>query len=253
VNATERVRRTLPSVLIVADKAIMRLHSVNLFKHSGFQTLESDGGQAALSLYELARPDAVLLDISLSEDDGLETLRRILAFEPDARVGVVSGRARRELVLEAVKAGAADFVIKPFPPGRLLQAARKLVSPPTERQYPRVRTEFPAEIGFDDAVAPVHPCVIEDLSIGGARCRLTRPLLGEDPALGAGVHLRFTLPGGATPISAIGRVARRVDKRVLSVAFLQIAEHDRDAIDAYCQHALRQQGSDVGSPADRQS
>jgi len=251
VNATERGRRALPSVLIVADKAIMRLHSVNLLKRSGFQTLESDGGEAALSLYASARPDAVLLDISLSAEDGLMTLRRILALDPAARVGVVSGRARRELVLETVKAGAADFVIKPFPPGRLLQAARKLVSPPTERQYPRVRTEFPAEIGFDDAVAPLHPCVIEDLSIGGARCRLTRPLRGEDPALGAGVHLRFTLPGGVTTITAIGRVARRVDAGVLSIAFLQIAEHDRDAIDAYCQHALRQYGSGAGSAADR--
>jgi len=251
MNATERGRRALPSVLIVADKAIMRLHSVNLLKRSGFQTLESDGGQAALSLYELKRPDAVLLDISLSEEAGLTTLGQILTLDPNARVGVVSGRARRELVLEAAKAGAADFVIKPFPPGRLLQAARKLVSPPTERQYPRVRTEFPAEIGFDAAVASVHPCVIEDLSIGGVRCRLIRLLPDGDPALGAGVHLRFTLPGGATPITAIGRVARRADAGVLSIAFLQIAEHDRDAIDAYCQHALRQQGPDAGSPTDR--
>ncbi len=253
MNATERGRRALPSVLIVADKAIMRLHSVNLLKRSGFQTLESDGGQAALSLYELKRPDAVLLDISLSEEAGLTTLGQILTLDPDARVGVVSGRARRELVLEAVKVGAADFVIKPFPPGRLLQAARKLVSPPTERQYPRVRTEFPAEIGFDDAVAPVHSCVVEDLSMGGVRCRLTRLLPGGDPAPGAGAHLRFTLPDGATPISAIGRVARRADAGVLSIAFLQIAEHDRDAIDAYCQHALRQYGSGAGSAADRQS
>jgi two-component system chemotaxis response regulator CheY len=253
MNATERVRRVAPSVLIVADKAIMRLHSVNLLKRSGFQTLESDGGEAALSLYELARPDAVLLDISLSEDDGLATLRRMLTLHPAARVGVISGRARRELVLEAIKGGAVDFVVKPFPPGRLLQAVRKLVSPPTERQYPRVRTHFPAEIGFDNAVAPAHPCVIEDLSMGGARCRLTGPLPGGDAALGAGVSLRFTLPGGATPITTIGRVARRADAEVLSIAFLQIAEHDRDAIDAYCQRALHQQGNDAGSPANRQS
>jgi len=253
VNATERRRRALPSVMIVADKAIMRLHSVNLLKRSGFQTFESNGGEAALSLYELKRPDAVLLDISLSEDDGLATLQRILTLHPDARVGVVSGRARRELVLEAIKGGAADFVVKPFPPGRLLQAVGKLVSPPTERQHPRVRTNFPAEIGFDDAVAPAHPCVIEDLSMGGARCRLTRPLLGGDPAVGSAVSLRFTLPGGATPITTIGRVARRADAGVLSITFLQIAEHDRDTIDAYCQRALRQQGSDTGSPADRQS
>jgi len=222
VNATERRRRALPSVMIVADKAIMRLHSVNLLKRSGFQTFESNGGEAALSLYELKRPDAVLLDISLSEDDGLATLQRILTLHPDARVGVVSGRARRELVLEAIKGGAADFVVKPFPPGRLLQAVGKLVSPPTERQHPRVRTNFPAEIGFDDAV-------------------------------GSGVTLLLPLPGGATPITTIGRVARRADAGVLSITFLQIAEHDRDTIDAYCQRALRQQGSDTGSPADRQS
>lgn len=253
MKATERAPRVAPSVLIVADKAIMRLHSVNLLKRSGFQTLESEGGEAALSLYGLKRPDAVLLDISLSEDDGLATLQRILTLHPDARVGVVSGRARRELVLEAIKGGAADFVVKPFPPGRLLQAVRTLVAPPTERQYPRVRADFPAEVGFDDAVGLAHPCVIEDLSMGGVRCRLTRLLPGGDPAPGAGVSLRFTLPGGATPITTIGRVARRADAGVLSIAFLQIAEHDRDAIDAYCQHALRQHDSDAGSAADRQS
>ena len=253
MNVMERTRRVTPSILIVADKAIMRLHSGNLLKRSGFQTFESDGGDAALSLYESARPDAVLLDISLSEEEGLATLRRILALHPAARVGVVSGRARRELVLEAIKGGAVDFVVKPFPPGRLLQAVRKLVSPPTERQYPRVRTDFPAEIGFDGAVAPAHPCVVEDLSMGGARCRLTHSAPGGDPALSAGVSLRFTLPGGETPITAIGRIARRVDVGVLSIAFLQIVERDRDAIDVYCQRVLRQQGSDAGSPSDRQS
>lgn len=243
----------MPTILVVAAKAVMRLNSVNLLRRSGFTPVEADSGESAVARYESTHPHGVLLDLSLAEQESLATLRHIKRIDAQARIAVIATQARKETVLDVVEAGASDFLIKPFQPARLLQAVQTLVSPPTERQHPRVPVDIPADIALGSPTAASHACTVEDLSVGGARCRLKETLPSGDPIAGTSAQLRFALPGGLSPVVAIGRVARVVDEGVLSVAFMQMTQRDHDMVEVFCRQTIEQQHIAQGKPADRRA
>jgi two-component system chemotaxis response regulator CheY len=117
----------MSTFLVVDDAAFMRMRSVKLLKESGHETVEADNGLKAVEMYREIRPDAVLLDITMPEMDGLEALREILAIDPQARVAMVTAVGQQSVVIEALKIGACDFVVKPFHPTRFLQAVHRLL------------------------------------------------------------------------------------------------------------------------------
>jgi two-component system chemotaxis response regulator CheY len=117
----------MPTFLVVDDAAFMRMRCVKLLKEGGHDTVEAEDGARAVELYKTVRPDAVLLDITMPEMDGLEALREILAFDPKARVAMVTAVGQQAVVIEALKAGASDFVVKPFQAARLLEAVHRLL------------------------------------------------------------------------------------------------------------------------------
>ncbi len=117
----------MAKVLIADDAAFMRMKSANLVKELGHEVLEAADGREAVALYKQHRPDAVLLDITMPVMDGMEALREILAVDPNAKVAMVTALGQQQIIMDAIKSGARDFVVKPFDAERIQAALWKLV------------------------------------------------------------------------------------------------------------------------------
>jgi two-component system chemotaxis response regulator CheY len=115
-------------VLIADDSSFIRYGLRKLLSDEGFQVFEADGGRGAIQIYKKERPDAVLLDITMPDLDGLSALREIRRFDPSARVAMVTGMGQQAIVMQAIQSGASDFVVKPFEAGRVLAAIQKLIA-----------------------------------------------------------------------------------------------------------------------------
>jgi len=93
---------------------------------AGYAVLQAGNGADAIEQYRTSRPDAVLMDITMPEMDGITALRKIIAIDPGARVAMVTALGQQQIVLEAVKSGARDFLVKPCEGERVLAAVSKL-------------------------------------------------------------------------------------------------------------------------------
>jgi len=113
-------------VLLVDDAAFMRMRCAKLLNEKGYEVVEAADGLEALDKYRQHSPDAVLLDITMPNMDGIETLRRLMEIDPRARVAMVTAMGQQSMVIEALKSGARDFVVKPFDASRVLAAVEKL-------------------------------------------------------------------------------------------------------------------------------
>jgi two-component system chemotaxis response regulator CheY len=116
-------------VLVVDDAMFMRKMVSDALTRGGHEVIgeAADGAQAVERFKELA-PDVCTLDITMPEKDGLEALRDILVLDPAARVVMCSALGQDAKVIESIKAGARDFVVKPFQPGRVLEAVDKALA-----------------------------------------------------------------------------------------------------------------------------
>lgn len=114
------------NILIADDSANMRLILKDILHRSGYTVVgEAKDGAEAVSLFDKLSPDAALIDLSMPEMDGLEALRSIKAAHEEARVVMISMLGQQELVIDALRAGASDFIIKPFQTERVLDALNK--------------------------------------------------------------------------------------------------------------------------------
>jgi two-component system, chemotaxis family, chemotaxis protein CheY len=113
-------------VLVVDDAAFMRKVLSDALAKGGHEVVgEAANGVEAVSQYQALHPDVMTLDITMPEKDGLEALREILASDPAARVVMCSALGQESKVLESIKSGAKDFVVKPFQADRVLEAVGK--------------------------------------------------------------------------------------------------------------------------------
>jgi len=116
-------------VLVVDDAAFMRKMVTDALSKGGHEVVgEGANGEEAVTLYQELKPELTTLDITMPEKDGLQALKDIMSLDPDARIIMCSALGQESKVLEAVKAGAKDFVVKPFQPDRILDAAAKAVA-----------------------------------------------------------------------------------------------------------------------------
>jgi two-component system chemotaxis response regulator CheY len=116
-------------VLIVDDAAFMRKMLGDVLAKGGHEVIgEGANGAEAITQYQALRPDIMTLDITMPEKDGLAALREILTLEPSAKVVMCSALGQESKVLEAIKSGAKDFVVKPFQPDRVLDAIGKALA-----------------------------------------------------------------------------------------------------------------------------
>jgi two-component system chemotaxis response regulator CheY len=108
--------------LIVDDAAIMRMRLREILEPDYSIVAEAEDGDQALERYREVRPDFVTLDISMPRMDGMSALKRMVAEFDQPRIVIVSAVGQQKLVLEALKLGACDFVVKPFEPERVRKA-----------------------------------------------------------------------------------------------------------------------------------
>jgi two-component system chemotaxis response regulator CheY len=117
----------MAKILVVDDAEFLRVRISKLLTSNGHEVIEADNGVNAVSTYRSGKPDAVLMDITMPEMDGLAALKEIRSGDPNARVVMLTALGQESVVLEAIKAGAKDFVVKPFEPDRVLAAIGKVL------------------------------------------------------------------------------------------------------------------------------
>ncbi len=118
----------MAKILVVDDAAFMRLRAAKLLVDAGHEVLEAENGRVAVDVYSREKPDAVLMDITMPEMDGLEALAAIRQSDPTAKIAMLTAMGQQSIVMDAIKLGARDFVVKPFAPDRVLGAVTKLLA-----------------------------------------------------------------------------------------------------------------------------
>lgn len=112
----------MSKILIVDDAAFMRMMIKDSLKKGGYTDfIEAENGEVALAEYKENRPDLVLLDITMPVMDGIQALQAIKGYEPQSKVIMCSAMGQEGMVVEAIKNGALDFIVKPFKADRLIQ------------------------------------------------------------------------------------------------------------------------------------
>ncbi|MDX1921275.1 MAG: response regulator [Candidatus Caenarcaniphilales bacterium] len=120
--------RKSPSVLIVDDALFMRTVLKDILTKNGYDVVgEATNGYEAIEKYQELHPDITTMDITMPELDGIEALKKIMEVDSNARVIMCSAMGQQGIVVEAIKHGACDFIIKPFQPTRVLEALEKAV------------------------------------------------------------------------------------------------------------------------------
>lgn len=109
-------------IMVVDDANFMRMQCVKVLQGQGFEVQEAVNGADSVEKYRVMKPDLVLMDVTMPVMNGIEAVRAIRSEAPDARIVVVSATGQQSMVMEAIEAGALDFVVKPFQPQRLLDA-----------------------------------------------------------------------------------------------------------------------------------
>ncbi|CCO09190.1 response regulator [Desulfotomaculum varum] len=116
-------------VLIVDDAAFMRMMIKNILTKNGYEVVgEAENGAVALQMYKELKPDLVTMDITMPEMDGIQGVKAIRAVDPNANIIMCSAMGQQSMVMEAIQAGAKDFIVKPFQQDRILQAVERVLS-----------------------------------------------------------------------------------------------------------------------------
>ncbi|MDQ3080787.1 MAG: response regulator [Gemmatimonadota bacterium] len=116
------------TVLVCDDAVFMRTMIGDILTQAGLEVVgEAESGAEAVEQYMALRPDLVTMDIIMPEMGGIEAVRAITGFDPQARVLMCSAMGQQSLVAEAIQAGAKDFVVKPFQPSRVLEAVQRVL------------------------------------------------------------------------------------------------------------------------------
>ena len=115
-------------VLVVDDAAFMRMMVKDILSKNGYEVVgEAENGMKALERYQELKPDLVTMDITMPEMDGISAVKEIKKVDPNAKIVMCSAMGQQAMVIEAIQAGARDFIVKPFQPDRVLEAVRKAV------------------------------------------------------------------------------------------------------------------------------
>ena len=116
------------NILICDDAAFMRMMIKDILSKNGYNVAgEAENGAKAVEKYNELKPDLVLMDITMPEMDGIQALKKIKASDPSAMVIMCSAMGQQAMVIEAIQAGAKDFIVKPFQADRVLEAVKKVV------------------------------------------------------------------------------------------------------------------------------
>jgi two-component system, chemotaxis family, chemotaxis protein CheY len=116
------------TVLVCDDAIFMRTMIADILSQAGFEVVgEAESGVQAVDKFRQLQPDLVTMDIVMPDMGGIEAVREICKTHPDAKILMCSAMGQQALVVEAIQAGAKDFVVKPFQPSRVLEAVQRVL------------------------------------------------------------------------------------------------------------------------------
>lgn len=116
-------------VLIVDDAAFMRIKLKDILEKNGYVVAgEAQNGNEAIEKYKEVQPDIVTMDITMPDKDGVEALKEIKELDNDAVVLMCSAMGQQTMVMDAIRAGAMDFIVKPFDTERVIKALDKALN-----------------------------------------------------------------------------------------------------------------------------
>ena len=118
----------MAKIMVVDDAAFMRMMVKNALAQGGYTDVcEASDGNEAVQMYSEQHPDLILMDITMPNMDGLEALKTIRGMDSNAQVVMCSAMGQESMVIEAIKSGAKDFIVKPFKPERILSTVNGLL------------------------------------------------------------------------------------------------------------------------------
>jgi two-component system chemotaxis response regulator CheY len=107
----------------------MRMMIKNILTKNGYEVVgEAENGKVAVELYQQHKPDLVTMDITMPEMNGIEGVKAIRAIDSGANIIMCSAMGQQAMVMEAIQAGAKDFIVKPFQHDRILQAIERVLA-----------------------------------------------------------------------------------------------------------------------------
>ena len=113
-------------VLIADDASFMRQMIGDIIEPEDFQVVgEASDGVEVVEKWKELHPDIVMMDIVMPKRSGIDAVKEIVALDPTARVVMCSALGQEALVMEAIQAGAKDFIVKPFKPESVVATLRK--------------------------------------------------------------------------------------------------------------------------------
>lgn len=117
-------------VLIVDDASLVRMSLKDILDKSEYdcEFLEAANGREAVNMYKKNQPDFVIMDITMPEMDGITAVGEIKKIDEDAKIIMCTSMAYEEKVIDAVSAGASDYIVKPYEPSKVIEAVKKIMN-----------------------------------------------------------------------------------------------------------------------------
>jgi len=117
------------TVLVCDDAIFMRTMIGDILRQADYDVIgEAETGFEAVDRFKELKPDLVTMDIVMPDMGGIDAVREIVKIDPSARVLMCSAMGQQALVVEAIQAGAKDFIVKPFQPSRVLEAVQRVLA-----------------------------------------------------------------------------------------------------------------------------
>ena len=118
----------MPKIMLVDDAAFMRMMVKNALTKSGYDNIiEAQDGAEAVKKYAEEKPDMVFMDITMPNMDGLQALKKIREDDPNAKIVMCTAMGQEGMVVDAIKSGARDFIVKPVNADRIVQTAQAIL------------------------------------------------------------------------------------------------------------------------------
>ncbi len=118
----------MAKIMLVDDAAFMRMMIKNALSQNGYSDfVEAKDGAEAVTKYTEEKPDMVFMDITMPNMDGLQALKKIREGDPSAKVVMCTAMGQESMVVDAIKSGAKDFIVKPFNADRIVQTANSIL------------------------------------------------------------------------------------------------------------------------------
>jgi len=115
-------------ILVVDDAAFMRMMIKDILTKNGFEVVgEAENGGKAIEKYKELKPELVIMDITMPEVDGIQAVKEIKKIDGSSKVIMCSAMGQQAMVIEAIQAGAKDFIVKPFQADRVIEAVKKVL------------------------------------------------------------------------------------------------------------------------------